>query len=193
MSVALDVINKIGLNTVDNFNVDGAFRDYYIQLIKYFHGDQSFKGDLTKGLLITGPTGTGKSLSMEIMKIYREIDNIRFVFDGNTVNFDYRLLTGHAINHAYMEFGYDGLQTFINENILYLDDFGIESREAVHYGSRIDAVEYILMERHRREKLIFATSNLTVEQLLDIYGDRLYSRFKQMFNLINLTGKDMRF
>jgi DNA replication protein DnaC len=192
MDIALRVVQSIGEEIYKDFTLDGSFKSYYMELIKYFHGDQSFDGDLSRGLLITGPTGTGKTLSMEVMKYYRAIDKIKFFYSNKPVNLDYRLLTGHSINHAFMEYGYDGIQTFINESVLYLDDFGVESRHAVHYGTRLDAVEYVLIERHRLEKLTFATSNLTVDQLLEVYGDRLYSRFKQMFNLMNLTGSDLR-
>jgi len=204
MNIALDVVKKIGQSFVPDeldsegnlvesgFTLIGKDEDYYTQLIKYFHGDETFVGDLNKGLLITGPTGTGKSLSMSIMKVYRGIDDIKFLENNMTKALNYDVINGYMVNHSFMTNGFDALNGFVNKNVLYIDDFGLETREVQYYGSKTDAVEYVLSERHRLGKITFATSNLPVSKLNDIYGDRLESRFKEMFNFLILTGTDKR-
>ena len=204
MDKALDVIRQIGQKFVPDmldskgnlveagFTLIGNDTDYYMDLIRYFHGDEWFSGDMNKGLLITGPTGTGKSLSMAIMRNYRKIDDVKFIHNGNILPLDYDVINGYMINHSFMNNGFDALQDYINRVIIYIDDFGLETREVQYYGSKVDAVEYILTERHRLNKMTFASSNLPKTELQKIYGDRLYSRFKEMFNFITLMGNDKR-
>lgn len=192
MNVALNVIYRIGFEFTDGFKLEDNDKEYYSQLIRYFHGDESFDGDLTKGLLIMGNTGTGKSLSLQIMKTYRSIDNICFIIEGSIYNLDYDITTGYDINNSFMNNGFDGLIDYCNRKVLYIDDFGLETREVTHFGSKIDAVEYILNERYRKKLLTFATTNMNRAILEDTYGDRMASRFKEMFNYVILKGNDKR-
>jgi len=205
MEIALRVVKEIGLRLVpmDPSKIDfgeditNGFTltndwPHYKKLIQYFHGDEQFEGDLNKGLLITGPTGTGKSLSMSIMREYRKVDDIKFIYDGNAIDLSYDVVNGYMINSAFMDKGYPALQEYINRAVLYIDDFGVETREVQHFGTKCDAVEYILSERHRMGKLTLASSNLPDTELHKVYGDRLYSRFKEMFNVITLLGNDKR-
>lgn len=205
MDIALAYLLQVGLNFVpkdpskiefntelNGFTLKGSDLDHYRNLIMYFHGDEKFNGDLNKGLLITGPTGTGKSLSMSIMREYRKVDNIKFLYDGIAIDLDYEIVNGYMINSSFMNNGFEALNDYINRGVLYIDDFGLETREVQYYGSKCDAVEYILSERHRLGKLTMASSNLPGSELHKIYGDRLYSRFKEMFNIITLLGNDKR-
>ena len=82
MDFAFSVVERIGKGIVSSFEIGTEHKELYSELIRYFHADPDYKGDLNKGFLLMGPTGTGKTLAMEIMKIYRTIDNTRFMKDG---------------------------------------------------------------------------------------------------------------
>jgi Cdc6-like AAA superfamily ATPase len=82
MDIALSVVERIGRGIAPGFKISLNLIPVYEELIRYFHADPMFQGDLTKGILLMGPTGTGKTLAMQIMSIYRQIDDTKFIMKG---------------------------------------------------------------------------------------------------------------
>lgn len=79
--------------------------------------------------------------------------------------------------------------------ILYLDDVGTEQPIVNHYGTKItffkNFIELFYLRQSEYNKLIISTNN-SFEEMEDRYGFRVRSRIKDMFNIINVSGKDMR-
>ena len=46
-------------------------------------------------------------------------------------------------------------------------------------------MQYIFQSRYdnRYHQFTHATTNFTIDQIQDVYGERIYDRFKEMFNL----------
>jgi DNA replication protein DnaC len=85
-----------------------------------------------------------------------------------------------------------------NPQSLCIDDIGLENKESKYYGESSDVLGELLLDRYdiflddRYRKLTHATSNLDSKKLKDVYGERIYDRFKELFNFIPLTGKSKR-
>lgn len=149
------------------------------------------KHDYNKGLLIIGNIGTGKTKLFEYLQAYnKKIDTWKF-----------DIITSRAIEKAFAVNGYKGIEIYSahSEHQAYnlmIDDIGLESDMSKNYGNAIRPVTEILYDRYelyRRDMILtHATTNLTQNQLEQKYGERLYSRFKEMFQILGLTGGDRR-
>ena len=84
-----------------------------------------------------------------------------------------------------------------DNKIIYLDDIGTEETPVVHFGTKIHFFKNFIESIYLRQKqngfgnLILST-NLSFQQISDKYGFRVASRMRDMFNVIDVSGKDMR-
>jgi len=189
---AQDVIEEIGKKIIPEFEINQYNIALYHEIIMYVHADSDYKGELTKGIAITGATGLGKTKAMEIMSLYSEIDEVRYIKDGKQIRLKFPIYNSREMVDAYAKDGLDGIHKYTTFTNLCIDDLGTENMNANHYGTKLNVIEEIIEERYRKNLLTHLTSNLTEEDLHEAYGDRVYSRLKSMVNYHNLTGQDFR-
>jgi len=192
MEIALSVIERIGRSIVLDFKLTSEVKIIYQELIRYFHGDPDFKGELTKGLLLMGPTGTGKTLAMQIMSIYRQIDDIKFIMNGVTYRMNYEIIDVNMLVSYFLASAFDGIDIYGRRYIICLDDIGTESEHVKHYGNTLDVVSHVLTERYSKRLLTFGTTNFPISTLEEKYNDRVISRMYALFNFIEMRGNDFR-
>jgi DNA replication protein DnaC len=185
----------------ENWVFDQELKDLFVLLIKYFNGIES-NLDLNKGIILMGPVGTGKSSTIHIIQKYLRATN-----NPNQFRFEQaRIILREFSKDKYIglekySFNYEQIPTggrVAKPQSLCIDDIGLENKESRHYGESVDVIGELLIDRYdlftddRHRKLTHATSNLDTKGLLQLYGDRIYDRFKEMFNVIPLTGKSKR-
>jgi hypothetical protein len=192
LDLALDVVTRIGRGIDPAFTMTPEVEHIYIQLIRFFHGDTAFEGDINKGILLMGPTGTGKTRAMEIMKIYQTIDNIAYIVGNRMVRMNYDIIDVSLLVSAFMDAGYDGVEMYKHRYCLCMDDIGAESNQIKYYGNDCDVVGYIMAERYQRRLMTFGTTNFKIDMLTAKYGDRIVSRMYTLFNFIVMKGRDFR-
>jgi hypothetical protein len=80
-------------------------------------------------------------------------------------------------------------------NKIYIDDVGSEESVVNHYGTKIywfkDFLERFYLRSDKYNKIIIST-NYNFDTTEQKYGFRVRSRIKDMFNVIDVTGKDLR-
>jgi DNA replication protein DnaC len=192
MDIALSVINRIGKGINPEFIITGQIEETYKELIRFFHADPDFKGDLMKGLLLMGPSGTGKTLAMQIMNIYRQIDDIKFIMNGKTYRINYDIIDTTELINYFIESAFDGIDIYCRRIVICIDDIGTESDQVKHYGNCLDVVSHILSQRYAKRLLTFGTTNYPVKVLEQKYDDRIVSRMHALFNFIEMKGRDFR-
>jgi len=84
-----------------------------------------------------------------------------------------------------------------NKKIIYLDDVGTEETPIVHFGTKIHFFKNFIetVYHNNKEKCfnnLILSTNLNFAQCSDKYGFRVASRMRDMFNVIDVSGKDMR-
>lgn len=84
-----------------------------------------------------------------------------------------------------------------NEKVLYLDDVGSEEATVNHYGTKINFLKNFieqtyLMNQHRGFGKLVVSTNNSFTQIEEKYGFRVRSRIKDMFNVIDVSGRDRR-
>jgi DNA replication protein DnaC len=192
IEVALEIIGAIGLRFAPKFVFTQEARELYVKLIQYFYSDGIFPGELTKGLILQGPTGTGKTLAMKVMSEYLELEKIGFRINGKGIRMKFSVVNVNDIVNGFMQHAFDGIQTYIYRNVICLDDIGTEMRDVKHFGNSLDVIGYIISERYNKGNLTFATTNYPKDNLENIYPDRIVSRINEMFNFITVKGDDLR-
>lgn len=168
-----------------NFIINNENKDVINSLFWYFSNNPKFnnskvvenEASLNKGILLIGNTGSGKTTILDIFKALK--------WQG------FRKFSTHDIVEDFEKQGENGITTYFRGNIFF-DDLGTEN-EAMYYGKRENVGTRLLEKRynsHINEGLkTHATTNLTINELVDLYGFRVEGRIYQMFNIIKLGCK----
>ena len=184
--------NRIGMHIEPKFTVTPKNMDLYMKLIYYINGLSDFDGDLNKGIGLHGNPGSGKTLAMQIMASWIELDNVKFMKNGQVFSFQFEIISSREIVEAFNDKGYDGLNTYTMRNVLCIDDLGSESLNASYYGNKVNVIEHLIEQRYFYNKLTHYTTNLDKEDFIKVYGDRVYSRISGTVNSFVLACDDWR-
>lgn len=154
-----------------------------ITVICFFFGnDPRFETELgfdfKKGLLLRGISGLGKTYLIKCIS-----DNkVKPVSLYSTIN----------INEEISANGYFELNP---SSVCYLDDVGTEEPVVNYFGTKISFVKNFIELYYTNNKpfnrLIISTND-SFDKLEGKYGFRVRSRIKDMFNIIDVTGVDLR-
>jgi len=202
----LDDIVVIGKSIIPDFNLDEDLYRVYTILAMYFFYDARFEKvnpnyKLSKGLLIRGNVGTGKTLCLLTnLKLLKTINHPNyFVFySTNDVVQDY-LINGEErlLIHGSQSFKRISGNYSKNHPVTRCyDDLGIESKKIKHYGNERNLMADILLKRYdlfitTGLKTIVST-NYSPDEIEEYYGYRIRSRLREMMNDIVFEGDDRR-
>lgn len=150
----------------------------------FISNDSRFENELgysfKKGLLIRGIAGLGKTYLLKCVK-----DN-----DLMPIRIKSMLQITDDIRDA----GEYHLEVY-NNSITYLDDVGTEEHIVNHYGTKIcffkNFIELFYLKSKLYNRLVISTNN-TFSEMEEKYGFRVRSRIKDMFNIVDVKGSDMR-
>ncbi|MEP7107999.1 MAG: hypothetical protein ABI760_08450 [Ferruginibacter sp.] len=183
-----------------HFVIDQQSEKVFNLLCQYFTNDPAFEKSgysLTKGIMLTGPVGVGKT---ELLKIFSK--NKRQCF---------HLISVLEIETAFLKNGVDFYKSYIgmvpgwgnSTRCFYqksvgwaFDDIGRESI-VFDFGNKSDVVSKIIQTRYlNKNKIPFnclhLTTNLTPAEIESRYDYAVKSRLRKMFNYILVEGKDRR-
>lgn len=139
--------------------------------------------DLNKGILLIGKVGCGKTSLMDIFRIlhYRE--------------YQYVIYATREIAKEFNINGYEVLNKYGKMNkIICFDDLGVE-KNIKHFGNDCNTMAEILLSRYDLMKysgiITHATTNLNADELERMYGNRVRSRLREMFNLITFPASTL--
>lgn len=83
------------------------------------------------------------------------------------------------------------LDELLRKKHLLIDDLGAEP-SGFRGSDFIAYFDYLFSERHRFRRSTYLTSNATLENIKNMYGDRFVSRFNDMGEYLETTDGDMR-
>lgn len=148
--------------------------------------------DPTKGILLSGPVGCGKTSIMTIMKYLAPEGNKFSIKPSRDVSFEF-IQDGYKVIHKYSI----GKLYESNPRIYCFDDLGLENN-LKYYGNECNVMAEILLSRYdlfiSKKIPTHLTTNLSASEIETHYGIRVRSRLRSMVNLIayNSNTKDKR-
>lgn len=156
--------------------------------------DYSGNLDPDRGLLLWGDIGTGKSTLMLIIREFCR--HVRPFVDG--MPYSFRITNVIDICAEYADEsshgGYSAIQTYISSKRQAFDELGSETTPTGRWGNYENVMQYILQRRYdmRDANFTHATTNLSLDQIAEVYSARIYDRCKEMFNFVEIRGKTFR-
>lgn len=178
-------------STIPNFTVDATNRPVLEAVLAYFTSNETLKLGIKpeKGLFLLGPIGCGKTTIMKLfahqrfhLVATRDIAR-KFILDGHS-----GLERYGARSFRKKHSGYGPVLQYDQPITYCFDDLGVEPNTKV-YGNGCNVMAEILLDRYdqfvRYGMLTHMTTNLSADTLERLYGDRVRSRLREMFNLIS--------
>lgn len=137
------------------------------------------------GIILWGPAGTGKSITMEAFKRC-----MREIWKKGLVEYNAPYIRANY----YKDSGPDHYTTAYKVHLfrhLIINDMGFERP----YSSGEDIIQTIMFDRFERGFTTHGTTNLNQEEFFQRYNDdknRMLDRFKLMFQFIEVKGESFR-
>ena len=138
--------------------------------------------NLSKGILLTGPVGCGKTTIMNLIKYLTPPEHKFFVKPCRDISFEF-IQDGYQIIHKYSK----GKLYESEPKTICFDDLGTENN-LKYYGNECNVIAEIILSRYdifiTKNLQTHITTNLNASEIEKQYGNRVRSRIREMFNLI---------
>ncbi len=190
-------LKRVVKNTFENFNIDyysdvkengispkDKVKNLYNDLLEYVENFEKIKNESHNSIMLTGKTGVGKTHLSE------SVGNA-LIKNGYTVLYQ----TANNIFSKLVEYKFgdikrynDYIDNIINVDLLIIDDLGTESVN----GPRIEEMFTIINERMIRNNPIIISTNLSIQDIINTYGDRILSRIAGNSRMYKIDGEDIR-
>ena len=148
--------------------------------------------DLHKGILLSGPVGCGKTTLMSLMRFIAKKPNKFIIKSCRKISYEF-IEDGFSVIHRYS----NSAGNIHQPGTICFDDLGTEG-SLKYYGNECNVLAEILLTRYdlfvSQKIKTHITTNLSASEIEEIYGNRVRSRMREMFNLIAFAAesKDKR-
>jgi DNA replication protein DnaC len=169
-----------------SFVIDRNNEPVLQQLHFYATHNSAFEGDLTKGILLQGKYGCGKTILLETYALLHNHIVKKFSLNNPLLLFIKAVELQEQIRKQ-------SVSKFVRRPMI-IDEFGRESKTIQDYGNVIRPISELLSLRSDLGTLTHGTSNFTLQTLSteEFYGGMIGDRLKMMFNFITLPGESRR-
>ncbi|WP_254091332.1 ATP-binding protein [Dawidia soli] len=169
-----------------HFAIRQADYELVRRLLVYFLADAAQADqlgiDLCKGIALTGPIGCGKTSLMTLMRLIPGPDRNFTIKPTRDVSFEF-IQDGYEVIHRYsrLSFHAHGPRTYC------FDDLGAD-QALKYYGNECNVMAEVVLSRYdffiAFNMLTHLTTNLTASEIDTMYGPRVRSRMREMFNIL---------
>lgn len=173
-------------NQNQHFVIDQNNEPVIKQLYYHATNNSSFSGDLTKGILLQGKYGCGKTVLLETYSLLHNHIVKKFYQNHSLLLFIKSMELQEQIIRQ-------SPHMFVRRPLI-IDEFGRESKMVQNYGNISRPISELLSLRSDVGTLTHGTSNFTLHTLSsdEFYGAMIGDRLKAMFNFITLQGESRR-
>ncbi len=147
----------------------------------------------TRGLMLAGPCGTGKTVTLQAVGALVEMLGIPCVQGRWHSTYSLRLVSARAVAEAALRpGGFELMRDLASAPLLAIDDLGSEPAELMTYGRVMRPVADLLEERYSRSGLTLVSGNVTPAALAAAYGERVADRFNEWMTTVVYAGLSYR-
>ncbi len=200
-SASLDWLQKQGrIFFGDHFTVFPEDHELIYKLLVYAIGDFENTArhnlNLRKGILMNGPVGCGKTSLMTLLKAFFPQEKQYTLKSVREITFEFER-DGFRVISRYSNLAFCNSPFSQVNRAFCFDDLGIE-QPIKYFGNECNVMAEILLSRYdlfiQKGVLTHITTNLSASELESMYGNRVRSRMREMFNLVAFerSAKDKR-
>jgi DNA replication protein DnaC len=135
--------------------------------------------DRYKNLIIYGGVGIGKTTLLEsLASVLARTQAFGFLglFSANRIASDKFIQS-------------DGWRLLNDQLLVLIDDIGSETTELKSYGTNLTPIKTVIEERYYKKLPLIATTNLTLDKIRELYGDRVMDRIQE-YDLLTYDIKE---
>ena len=158
-----------------------AVKDLALKFIEGFNNPEE------KNLLFTGNTGLGKTfLSNCIAK--------ETLLLGKTVLYQTApIMLDNIIDYRFGKSDFNEVyNNIINVDLLIIDDLGAEALNSFKLAELFNIINSRLLFQNNHVTKTIISTNLNMNNLLDTYSERIFSRLASYYNVCRFFGDDIR-
>ncbi|MBN2743954.1 MAG: ATPase [Marinilabiliaceae bacterium] len=180
-----------------SFKVIPDDHEIIYQMLTWFLNDANAAKDcnisLRKGILLSGPVGCGKTTLMHLFRVMHPPNEQFIVKACRDVSYEFNQ-DGFAVINRYGRGSFDRNG---KPKTYCFDDLGTENA-IKFFGNECNVMAEILLSRYdlfvTRKMITHMTTNLNSSEIEELYGLRVRSRLREMFNIIRFpqSAKDKR-
>ncbi|MEG1752105.1 MAG: ATP-binding protein [Clostridia bacterium] len=165
-------------------NLKSDIKNFYSKMQKWSNGEQQ----KYKNIIVSGPTGTGKTFLIECMA-NSLISCGNIVHFSTAFNMNQNLLKFHT---TFDENKSKYIDPYLECDYLFIDDLGTEP---IFKNVTVEYLTQIISERTLNNKYVIITTNLKIDEIFSRYGERFASRLfnKNISLAVELKNSDLRY
>ena len=194
-------LEKVGKQLFgSHFKIFNEDHELILKLLVYAIGDENsckIKNiSLKKGILLTGPIGCGKTSLMTLINSFFPKGKQFQMKSSREISFEFEK-EGYSVINYYSIGSPNQAANILRPKIFCFDDLGVEQPQK-YYGNECNVMAEILLSRYdlfiQKGLPTHLTTNLSASELESLYGNRIRSRMREIFNLIafDKSSKDKR-
>lgn len=84
------------------------------------------------------------------------------------------------------------LKNLLSVDLLVIDDLGTESLNSMKFSELFTLINTRLLNQNNKITKTIISTNLSIDELVHIYGERIVSRFIGNYNICYFFGDDIR-
>lgn len=165
---------------MEGWHFDEATKDHLMAVAR------SLQEPTRYGILINGQVGNGKTTM--VLALREAMIWLKRNFSDTLPTL--RLTDAREVTRAAADD--EEFTKLMNTPLLAIDDAGKEAAEVMHYGNSLLPMTELLEYRYEHQLFTILTSNVTVDELAEKYGERVFDRLIEMMNVITFTNGSYR-
>ena len=184
-------INKADLPKFSDVDYSLYSEDYVKNIGLIFKNMEYYVNNLSKQdkhiVTISGPAGVGKTFLTECV-VDRAIEQGYYTIYSTANGLNRMFIDYHA---AKIQDKSAIMEPYLKCDLLIIDDLGTES---LYNNVTIEYLYLVISERLKDGLYTLINTNLDPNQIIDIYGERIFSRIANINNcmLLDMTANDIR-
>ncbi|RXP45611.1 ATPase [Lutibacter sp. HS1-25] len=175
-----------------NFRIHKEDEKLIFKLCSYFiqdhHSCAQMGIDTSKGLLLTGPVGCGKTSLMKLLlhlaphkTNYSLVPTRNIIFNFNTSGFEVLEKYNQTKNYCFDDLGVEPTGSHYAKECNVMGEILLSRYDLFTQTSQSHSLSFSQSQSHSKTHI---TTNLNVDEIEKKYGNRVRSRLKQMMNVI---------
>lgn len=171
-------VEQRGIAYIDITNAEAGRN--IIDVVNWMYKTPAYRSTL----FLQGTVGSGKSTILRALHaLYSTLKESTRLCTAKDICNQYRRLRDDDPNL------YEGYKTILT---LFLDELGTEPVKFLYYGAEYTPIHDLIDYHYNRQLTTIITTNLSMDQLNERYGQRIRDRFDEMCSVIQFSAPSYR-